>query len=461
MNPFYNPVFLGKILKRYLIDIDRLDRIADESLRRYQDKQLQRLIRFADTVPLYHDKFKHAGIQPNNITGVADLHKLPFITKEDLKQYYPQGIVSSTIHKNSLIEVSTSGTTGKVLPLYVDMLDIIMGLFAYIRTLHEYNMNIWKNRITIIGDFAPHTAESGYITRGLQPRLNITKMFKNIQWLNTNDDPKNVVLAINDFQPEFIGGYVGMLGHLALLKENGFGENISPHYIAATGSVLDPFLKSFIEKTFQTKVFEVYGATESGLIGFQCKQGNYHLMSDLVYAEFLKDGQPVNAGEGGEMIITKFQGKGTPIIRYTAINDIVAPLEGSCSCGKAGALIKKVYGRNDLALYLPNGTVLLPSSFSEIYSKILYDLKTNKVKNTKIIQHDLTTLEVQVVIDEALRNIGPSVEEIFQFIQKEFTEKTEHTMSITVKEVDSIDTSQGPRIQSKIDKTKYTITRYL
>ena len=403
MNPFYNPVFLGKILKRYLIDIDRLDRITDESLRRYQDKQLQRLIRFADTVPLYHDKFKHAGIQPNNITGVADLHKLPFITKEDLKQYYPQGIVSSTIHKDSLIEVSTSGTTGKVLPLYVDMLDIIMGLFAYIRTLHEYNMNIWKNRITIIGDFAPHTAESGYITQGLQPRLNITKMFKNIQWLNTNDDPKNVVLAINDFQPEFIGGYVGMLGHLALLKENGFGENISPHYIAATGSVLDPFLKSFIEKTFQTKVFEVYGATESGLIGFQCKQGNYHLMSDLVYAEFLKDGQPVNAGEGGEMIITKFQGKGTPIIRYTAINDIVAPLEGSCSCGKAGALIKKVYGRNDLALYLPNGTVLLPSSFSEIYSKILYDLKTNKVKNTKIIQHDLTTLEVQVVIDEALR----------------------------------------------------------
>jgi phenylacetate-CoA ligase len=461
MNPFYNPVFLGKILKRYWIDIDRLDRITEKSLRRYQDRQLRRIVRFADTVPLYHDKFKHAEIQPNDITGIDDLHKLPLITKEDLKQYYSQGIVSSTINKDSLVEVSTSGTTGKVLPLYVDILDIIMGLFAYIRTLHEYDMNIWKNRITIIGDFAPHTAESGYITRGLQPRINITKMFKNIQWLNTNDDPKNVINAINDFQPEFIGGYVGMLGHLALLKENGLGENISPCYIAATGSVLDPFLKSFIEKTFHTKVFEVYGATESGLIGFQCKQGSYHLMSDLVYAEFLKDGQPVNTNEGGEMIITKFHGKGTPIIRYTAINDIVAPLKKTCSCGKAGALIKKVYGRNDLAIYLPNGTVLLPSSFSEIYSKILYDLKTNKVKNTKIIQYDLTTLEIQVVIDAALRTKGPSVEEIFQFIQKEFTEKTGHTMSVTVTEVDSIDTSQGPRILSKIDKTKYTITRYL
>jgi len=461
MNPFYNPVFLGKILKRYWIDINRLDRITEKSLRRYQDKQLRRLVRFANTVPLYHDKFKHIGIHPSDIASIDDLHKLPFITKNDLKQYYPQGIVSSTIHKDSLIEVSTSGTTGKVLPLYVDILDIITGLFAYLRTLHEYDMNIWKKKITIIGDFAPHTAESGYITRGLQPRLNVTKIFKNIQWLNTNDDPKNVIDAINEFQPEFIGGYVGMLGHLALLKENGLGKNISPRYIGATGSVLDPFLKSFIEKTFHAKVFEVYGATESGLIGFQCKQGSYHLMSDLVYTEFLKDGQPVDSGEGGEMIITKFYGKGTPIIRYTAINDIVAPLKGTCSCGKAGALIKKVYGRNDLAIYLPNGTVLLPSSFSEIYSKILYDLKTNKVKNTKIIQHDLTNLEIQVVIDKTLRTKGRSVEEILQFIQKEFTEKTGYTMTVTVTEVDTIDTSQDPRIQSMIDKTKYTITRYL
>jgi hypothetical protein len=127
----------------------------------------------------------------------------------------------------------------------------------------------------------------------------------------------------------------------------------------------------------------------------------------------------------------------------------------------AGALIKKVYGRNDLAIYLPNGNVLLPSSFSEIYSKILYELKTNKVKNTKIIQHDLTTLEIQVVIDDTLRTIGPSVEAIFQFIQKGFEEKAGPGVIVTVTEVDSVDTSQGPRIVSMIDKTKYTITHYL
>jgi phenylacetate-CoA ligase len=461
MNPFYNPLFLAKILKRYLVDVDRLDRISDEALRRYQDKHLRKLVRFADTVPLYHEKFKQVGIHPLEIAGMDDLQKLPFVTKDDIKHYYPNGIVSSKIKKDSLIEVSTSGTTGKVLPIYVDILDIVMGLFAYMRTLHEYDISIWKNRITIIGDFAPHTAESGYVTRGLQPRVNLSGVFKNIQWLNTNDDPKKVMAAIDDFKPEFIGGYVGMLGHLALLKETGLGDHISPHYVAATGSVLDPFLKSFIEKTFHAKVFEVYGATESGLIGFQCKQGNYHLMSDLVYAEFLRNGHPVSSGEAGEMIITKFHGRGTPIIRYNAINDIVAPLDGACPCGKAGTLIKKVYGRNDLALYLPGGRVLLPSSFSEIYSKILYALKTNKVKNTKIIQRDLTSLEIQVVIDEALRTIGPSVEEIFAFIQKGFEEKAGPGMTVTVTEVGSVDTSQGPRIISMIDTTNYIITRYL
>ncbi len=461
MNPFYNPVFLSKILKRYLVDVDRLERMSDVSLRRYQDRQLRRLVRFADTVPLYHEKFKQAGIHPTDISSLDDLQKLPFVTKEDFKQHYPDGIVSSKINKDSLIEVSTSGTTGKVLPLYVDLLDIVMGLFAYMRTLHEYDMSVWKNRITIIGDFAPHTAESGYVTRGLQPRFNLTRVFKNIQWLNTNDDPKKVIAAINEFQPEFIGGYVGMLGHLALLKETGLGQDISPDYIAATGSVLDAFLKSYIEKTFQAKVFEVYGATESGLIGYQCKQGNYHLMSDLVYAEYLRDGHPVDSDEAGELIVTKFHGKGTPILRYNAINDIVAPFKGTCSCGKAGQLIKKVYGRNDLALYRADGTVLLPSAFSEIYSKLLYELRTNKVKNTKIIQHDFTTMEIQVVIDEALRTIGPSVEEIFEFIRKGFQEKMGADVTVNVKEVAAVDTSQGPRIVSLIDKKKYSIARYI
>jgi phenylacetate-coenzyme A ligase PaaK-like adenylate-forming protein len=161
------------------------------------------------------------------------------------------------------------------------------------------------------------------------------------------------------------------------------------------------------------------------------------------------------------MILTKFHGSGTPILRYNAINDIVAPLQGSCSCGKAGSLIKKVYGRNDLALYRSDGTVLLPSTFSEIYSKLLYELRTNKVRNTKIIQHDFSNLEIQVVIDDTLRASSPSDEEIYEFLRKGFQGKMGSDVTVTIKEVSSVDTSQGPRIVSLIDKKNYTIKRYM
>jgi phenylacetate-coenzyme A ligase PaaK-like adenylate-forming protein len=184
-------------------------------------------------------------------------------------------------------------------------------------------------------------------------------------------------------------------------------------------------------------------------------------MSDLVYAEFLRNGSPVKAGEAGELIVTKFHGTGTPILRYNAINDIVAPAPGVCSCGKAGSLIKKVYGRNDLALYRSDGTVLLPSAFSEIYSKLLYELRTNKVKNTKLIQHDFSNLEIQVVIDETLRDTAPSTEEIFEFLRKGFQEKMGSSVTVNVTEVASVDTTQGPRIVSMIDKKNYVITRYI
>jgi hypothetical protein len=120
-----------------------------------------------------------------------------------------------------------------------------------------------------------------------------------------------------------------------------------------------------------------------------------------------------------------------------------------------------VYGRNDLALYRSDGTVLLPSTFSEIYSKLLYELRTNKVRNTKIIQHDFSNLEIQVVIDDTLRTTSPSDEEIYEFLRKGFQGKMGPDVTVTVKEVSSVDTSQGPRIVSLIDKKNYIIIRYM
>lgn len=229
-------------------------------------------------------------------------------------------------------------------------------------------------------------------------------LFNNIQWLDTNSKPEQLIEKINDFRPDFLGGYVGMLGHLALLKERGKGNKINPRVIGTTGSVVDDSLRKFIGNIFNAKLFETYGSTEAGPIAFQCEKGSYHVLSDFVHLEIIENEKYVSSEESGHVVITKLYGLGTPIIRYNAMNDIAAPLDKKCNCGLSGELIKKVYGRDILSLYLKDGKVLLPASITQIFSKILYELKTNKVMDVQIIQHSFNNLEIKLVIDEKQRN---------------------------------------------------------
>ena len=460
MNPFYNPSFILKTIKNYLYDINRLNRLTNTQLQKFQTKQLKKMVQHAYNTPMYHSLYKKAGIHPNDITHITDLSKLPVVTKQDFEKHYPNGIIPTTMKKQNLIKVSTSGTTGKSLSIFVDPSDIVMGLFGYMRTLREYNISWRKNKIAIIGDFATHTAESGYINKGLKPLKYQKLIFKNILWLNTNDKPKDVIQKLNTFQPDFIGGYVGMLGHLAVLKDQGLGKNVNPQYVASTGAVLNPYLKNLIQTVFNTHVFEVYGATETGPIAFQCKQGSYHILSDLIILEITQNNKPVKSKQAGHLIVTKLYGKGTPILRYNAIDDIISPTDKTCNCTMAGDLIHKRYGRGDLALYLPGGKVLLPSSFSEIYSKILYELKTTKLQNTRVIQKDLNHIEIEIVIDKKQQNQKPSTDKIISVLKEGFQEKVGPEINITIREVEKLP-SHIQRIVSKVNPKQFETLSYL
>lgn len=460
MNPFYNPIFLSKILKSYLMDIGRLKRFDEEKLRDFQDRKLRKILEYAKTVPLYRDLYEKAKINIKDVRGISDLYKLPFVTKNDIKRYYPDGIISLKDQKDNLIKISTSGTTGKSLSIYSTMFDVVFWFFIYIRILKNYNVSWMKDKLTIIADLAPHTIGSGYLNRGLLNHLNGDIFFRNIQWLNTNDKPEKLIKKINDFNPDFIGGYPGMLGHLALLKEKGFGENIEPGNIATIGSVLDKTLKKYIQRVFDAVVFEVYGATESGTIAYECKRGNLHVMSDLVYSEFLKNDVPVDSKEPGNLVVTRLHGGGTPIIRYSALDDIVSPLHEKCSCGLRGNLIHRIYGRDSLSLITSDGKVMLASSFSEIFSKVLYELKSNILLDTKIIQHTLNKIEVQLVIDKGSREASSTTDEIIGYLKHEFVEKMGKDIDINTRLVNKIE-GKGPRIVSKVNRAKININGYI
>lgn len=326
--------------------------------------------------------------------------------------------------------------------------------------IREHGINWRKDRMTIIGDFAPHTVESGYIGRGIFSRMQNSFLFKNMQWLDTNDRPEELIKKINNFKPDFLGGYVGMLGHLAILKEKGLGKDIGPKVIGTTGSVVDDNLRKFIAETFDAEVFETYASTEAGPIAFQCKHAGYHILDDFVHLEIIEKGRYASFGKPGHVAVTKLYGLGTPIIRYTAMNDIAAFTSKKCKCGIQSKLLKKVYGRDILSLYLSDGKVLLPASTAQIFSRVLYELKTNKVRDVLVIQHDFKNIEIKVKIDANLINEDPSVEDVFMLIKKGFQEKVGPDVKINVKEAGKID-KKGVRIVSKIDLNKFTITGYI
>jgi phenylacetate-coenzyme A ligase PaaK-like adenylate-forming protein len=411
---------------------------------------------------LYRSLYKKNRVSPDDISNRFDIQKLPVITKDDFKNCNPSDLIPTDKNSSSLIKVSTSGTTGKSLGLYVDMYEIILGLFGYLRTIRTYGLDWRKNKLSIIGDFAPHTAESGYVKRGLLPQSWFQSSLKNIQWLDTNDSPEKVLSELESFQPDFIGGYTGMLGHLAVLRNKGLKSTIQPKVIASTGALLDPKLKRYIEDTFSTMVFEVYGATETGPIAYQLPgESKYDIMSDFLLLEFHdENGQPVTTNQPGRMIVTKLYSGGTPIIRYNALNDIVSPsYEAHENAQVFAKKIQRIYGRDIIRLYRNDGKILLGSSLTTIFSRLLYKLETSKIRELKVIQQSLDVIDVYFVVDEKLRNEGVSVQTICDELFAGFKEVFGPTVQIHFSEVKSVSRDE-PRILTRVNPDSIKLTGF-
>ena len=137
--------------------------------------------------------------------------------------------------------------------------------------------------------------------------------------------PEKLINEIDKFQPKFLGASPNMLRNLAFLKNNGYGKHINPKNILSFGSILDSYTREYVEKTFDTKILDNYGTTETGPLAFECILGGYyHVNSDFVFLEFLDDqNKPVPYGEPGHLVVTRLYGEGTPIIRYTGIRSMI------------------------------------------------------------------------------------------------------------------------------------------
>ncbi len=459
MNPFINPYFFSKIVANYLADLNRLQKMNPKRLQKFRDKKIQDVVRHSYNVSLYYEKFKKKGLNPKNIKNIDDISKLPFITKQDLIDNYPDKIVSSSFNKKNSVISYTSGTTGKPVSIYFDMLTTIKALFGYIRVVREHGCRWSNDRLTIIVDLSEDSIESEYLTSWILPSLKPIFNFDNIQIFNTYDIAENIVDKINQFKPEYIVGYPGMLRHLAILKRKGYADNINPKKIVSCGSILDKSLEKYLEETFKTEIFDAYGAMESGPIAFQCKHKKYHLHSDFVHIELLDDKHElINSEKPGKIAITRLYGKATPIIRYTGLDDIITPTNEKCNCGLSGDLIKKIHGREKHSVVLPDGRILTPLTMGNFIGETSEEINIETIERFQIIQHKTDKVELIAGIKKEIKE--KKVEKILEKMQENFKEKYEINLDIKIKD-SSYFKPHTPGIIQKVDFNKITKKQYL
>jgi phenylacetate-CoA ligase len=439
MNPFYNPAFLLNIARNYLADINRIWKLDKDGLKRYQDKAICKIVDFAYTVPIYKKKYKSYNVYKHDIKGIDDIYKLPFITKNDLREYYPDYIIPKESKKKYGHFVSTSGSTGKPVFIYIDLFTSIRSLIAFARVLKTLEGSWRKSRIILIIDSRPGSIENTWFVDNGIPFLKKFTKLENIKYLDIGLKPEKIIQDINKFNPDFIGSDPNMLRQLSYLKKIGLGEDIQPNYIFSGTSILDKYTKNYIENAFNSKVIDTYGTTEGGPIAFQCINGNYHVNSDFVFLEFLDDeNKKVTFNTPGQLVITKLYGYGTPIIRYNGVDDIVTPTNINCNCGITTQIIKQIEGRSTDLILLPSGKTLSPLILTGIPAKIMDDSNSYKIKQFQIIQRKIDELELLVVIDEKLRDVGIPINDLFIEMKKRISRKIGNEINVKITETDKI-----------------------
>ena len=139
MNPLLNPKILISLLKNYVYDINRLSKKTPDEIKIYKDKAFRKIVRYAYSVPFYHNKYKKAGIHPGDIKGIKDIIKLPIISKDEIKKNFPDNITPTNYNKNKAHIVCTGGTSGKPVCVYTDFLTIAKSSMITIRELKLFN----------------------------------------------------------------------------------------------------------------------------------------------------------------------------------------------------------------------------------------------------------------------------------------------------------------------------------
>ena len=347
-------------------------------------------------VPFYREKLDRAGVSPDSITSLADIAKLPFTVKDELRQTYPYGLLACD--RSELVEIHTSsGTTGTPVVAAYTEADLDMWADVMARTLSMAGC--------VKGDTVQNGYGYGMFTGGLGVHHGARRIGANILPISSGNTRRQL-MVMRDFGATHLTctpSYSLFLAESALAEGIDFAE--LPLRAGCFGA--EPWSENMrveIEDKLNISAHDIYGLTE--LIGpgvaseCECKDG-LHFNEDYFYPEIInpETGEVLPDGEKGELVITSLEREGSPLLRYRT-RDITYMMREPCPCGRTTVRIHRLLGRTD-DLMIIRGVNCFPSQIENVLMRIEGTQPHYQIILDRGASH-LDEIEVQVEVDESL-----------------------------------------------------------
>jgi len=372
-----------------------------ETLPRPEMTKLQgeRLGRLVDvlyrSVPFCRRKLDERGVKPQDVQGICDIGKLPFTTKDEMRDVYPYGLLAVSLQE--IVEIHTSsGTTGKPVVDAYTRGDIETWAEVMARTLAAGG--------TTRHDIVQNAYGYGLFTGGLGVHYGARKIGATVIPISGGNTKRQLAI-LQDFKSTVLACTPS---YSLFVAEAAREEGVDLRSVGLKAGFFgaEPWSESMraeIENQLGALAIDIYGLTE--IIGpgvaTECEhQDGLHISEDHFYPEIIdpRTGRALPDGEKGELVITTLTKEGTPLLRYRT-RDITYLDRSPCRCGRTTARMHRVLGRTDDMLII-RGVNVFPSQIEEVI------LRVDGVEPHYLLVVDrrdqLDELEVQVEMNEKM-----------------------------------------------------------
>jgi phenylacetate-CoA ligase len=429
MVPKKRGMIMGSINKfRLLNHVRRNQWLKPSELEDLQNKKLRSIIKHAYyNTEFYHRKFKDAGIRPEDIRTINDLNKIPFTTKQEVRDHSLGSILAKNTDLSKCKIIPTSGSTGKPLKSVYDNKADDFSKAVNLRSLMENGLK-FRDKWVNIGDTRTTNNPSWFQKLG----------FFNLHTLNLFDNIEDQVNALIKMNPDTIMGYPSQLKLISHYIKTNSINSINPKNVFTTAELLDPNTRELINSAFDVELVDLFGCIEVNRTGWECSEHcGYHLDVDSVFTEFIKDGENVASEERGNIVYTCLYNYSMPLIRYE-VGDVGIPTDELCSCGRSLPLMKSIEGRCDDFIALPNGEHVSPIVLALLMKH------TNGVLEYQIIQKKLDEVLIEMVVSNNVTN------EKLEQIKLEAQKYLKNLVLVEIKLTDKIKRGSTGKIRSVI-----------